>query len=109
MSNKVLAPEGSFKPGSRARVIEGRLGVLKCWPHEMMFRNCLTARLLLWPYLCYDCSSHSSSRGLERRGPKADSLLVVTGLLGTGPDMRQGRRAVGALLREVEKEMYVCS
>lgn len=29
---------------------------------------------------------------------RAESLLVVTGLLGTGLDMRQGWRAVGALL-----------
>jgi hypothetical protein len=40
---------------------------------------------------------------------RADSLLVVTGLLGTGLDRRQGWRAVDALLGEVEKEMYACS
>lgn len=43
--------------------------------------------------------------GLDQR---ADSLLVVTGLLGTGLDRRQGWRTVGVLLGEMEKEIFVC-
>lgn len=43
--------------------------------------------------------------GLDQR---ADSLLVVTGLLGTGLDRRQEWRTVGVLLGEMEKEIFVC-